>query len=398
MRTRLFPILIGIVTSSIFVLLAYSTLLIDVREDNNDKTRITDLVKNEISLQTRNLDVFADMVGAFYMASEQITEKEFEVFVSHMLSDIPELRNIAVMQDGKIIQSYPIKDISLNHADLGSDTVTVHQKTAILIKHTENVDDITVLLFVNPERLISLPDILQEPYKVEILLNNNTIFYDTTSDDGSYFTYYELENALVIPGNTSALEHNDKSKVLTFRIWEDDFTNNLHTPVGIAMGGVIVSVLVSFFAYKNAKTKAMLQEKNKELVENERHMKKLQSLLLESDEKHRNLFEMSPLGIVVLDLNGNITSCNGKAAEIFGYNKNELIGRHFTYFIAEHDISKQAKLFEKVLSEGNITEQPVYCKKKNGTEFQMIVSASTMKDKDAKTSGVIAVLYHASMQ
>ncbi|MCV0392044.1 MAG: PAS domain S-box protein [Nitrosopumilus sp.] len=396
--------MIGLVTCSIFVLFAYYTILINVSEVDKDKTRITDLIKTEISIQNRDRHVFADMTNAFYAASEHITEKEFETFVSYIISDITELRNIAVMQDEQIINSYPIKNILLNTTDNSFDMVMVDQRPTILIKHTESADDVTVLLFIDPDRFISFPDILHDPYKVEILFNDNTIYYHTSSNDDLYFTDNEFENTLTIYENISTSEYDDTPQIMTIRIWEGGFVNYFHVPVGIVLSGVVMSVLTSFLAYQNTQTKTKLQEKNKELSyynhtleENKKHMKQLQSRLLESDEKHRNLFELSPLGIFVLDLNGYFTSCNGKAVEIFGYDKNDMIGKHFTLLVAEHDIDKQSKLFAKVLSDGIIMEKPVLCKMKNGTEFQMIVNASAMKDNNAKISGVIAVLYYSNM-
>lgn len=54
------------------------------------------------------------------------------------------------------------------------------------------------------------------------------------------------------------------------------------------------------------------------------------SLKLEGSEKKYNfLFELSVDGIIVADLNGIITDCNTAACKIFGYSKQELIGKSY---------------------------------------------------------------------
>ncbi|MCL4548501.1 MAG: PAS domain S-box protein, partial [Bacteroidetes bacterium] len=54
------------------------------------------------------------------------------------------------------------------------------------------------------------------------------------------------------------------------------------------------------------------------------------SLKLEGSEKRYHfLFELSADGIVVADLNGIITDCNTAACKIFGYSKQELVGKSY---------------------------------------------------------------------
>jgi PAS domain S-box-containing protein len=55
--------------------------------------------------------------------------------------------------------------------------------------------------------------------------------------------------------------------------------------------------------------------------------KKLDAALKSSEEKYRTLVELSPDGIITLDINGIITSCNKAAEHLFGYSSNKLIGK-----------------------------------------------------------------------
>lgn len=49
-----------------------------------------------------------------------------------------------------------------------------------------------------------------------------------------------------------------------------------------------------------------------------------------SEEKYRNLVELSPDAILFLDMKGNITSCNTFMTKATGYAKEEIVGKHLT--------------------------------------------------------------------
>jgi len=51
--------------------------------------------------------------------------------------------------------------------------------------------------------------------------------------------------------------------------------------------------------------------------------------LRESEEKYRHLYENSPFSIVLLDIEGKIIDMNSKTTELFGYEKEDLIGKNY---------------------------------------------------------------------
>jgi two-component system cell cycle sensor histidine kinase/response regulator CckA len=59
-------------------------------------------------------------------------------------------------------------------------------------------------------------------------------------------------------------------------------------------------------------------------------LKTSEKLLRESEENYRNLLELAPLGIVTVDLNGNVLSVNSAFSRLTGYSRGELIGMHFS--------------------------------------------------------------------
>ncbi|MFX0004219.1 MAG: PAS domain S-box protein [Candidatus Hodarchaeota archaeon] len=77
--------------------------------------------------------------------------------------------------------------------------------------------------------------------------------------------------------------------------------------------------------------------------------------LKESEEKYRNLFEDTPFAIALLDLNGNFLECNSYVQKIFGFNKQDLIGKNFkeVKLVPENYLPKIINGFN-VISNGQI--------------------------------------------
>ncbi len=73
--------------------------------------------------------------------------------------------------------------------------------------------------------------------------------------------------------------------------------------------------------------------------------------LREFEEKYSRLFELSPVGITILDMNGVVTSCNPAVYQNGGYTEDELVGKHFTKIapVRLRDIPKFLKTFSSII-------------------------------------------------
>lgn len=73
--------------------------------------------------------------------------------------------------------------------------------------------------------------------------------------------------------------------------------------------------------------------------------------LKESEYRYRSLVELSPEGIVTVNMKGVITSCNKTFLKITGYKKSDFVGKHFTKIPAKipNDIPKYMKLMSQIL-------------------------------------------------
>ncbi len=115
--------------------------------------------------------------------------------------------------------------------------------------------------------------------------------------------------------------------------------------------------------------------------ENISNAKKATQQLKESEIMFRNLFEHSPLAIALMDANGIFIDCNPIAEKLFGYNKSEIIGKHFQS-IAEYpkeSLPKVISNFKSLLS-GKATD-PLELKffRKDGSFLHVILYSAIIK-------------------
>ncbi len=77
----------------------------------------------------------------------------------------------------------------------------------------------------------------------------------------------------------------------------------------------------------------------------------------ESEEKYRSIVELAPDGIVTMDLEGVITSCNTAFLNLTGVSKEDIVGKHFGELptLLERDIPEYERIFNSI-ARGKIPE------------------------------------------
>ncbi len=124
--------------------------------------------------------------------------------------------------------------------------------------------------------------------------------------------------------------------------------------------------------------------------------KQAEALIQESEEKFRTIFEHASDEMVFLDTNGKIVDINRKSEEIFGYNRDEIIGRSFAELEALDTEYKDvaADLFKNVVIQGiPIPDQLIELelKHKDGHKVFAEVSHRLIKKK-GRVEGILAIL------
>ncbi|MFX1495146.1 MAG: PAS domain S-box protein [Promethearchaeota archaeon] len=94
----------------------------------------------------------------------------------------------------------------------------------------------------------------------------------------------------------------------------------------------------------------------------------LERKLRESEAKFRNLYENTPFSIVLLDSKGTIVDINPRSTEVFGYNKEELVGKKFKDISVLHPnyLPKIIELFKKFIKGEVVHRIDLQAYRKNG--------------------------------
>src|SRR6185503_10720357 len=84
--------------------------------------------------------------------------------------------------------------------------------------------------------------------------------------------------------------------------------------------------------------------------------RRAQQALRESEERYRELFENARDALYVHDLSGRYTSFNRAAEELSGFSREEILGKHFSNFVAPGSLKDaRTNLCRKLDLEGETT-------------------------------------------
>lgn len=118
-----------------------------------------------------------------------------------------------------------------------------------------------------------------------------------------------------------------------------------------------------------------------------------QQAILESEEKYRGVLENMTLGLLEVDLEGNIIRTNNAFCQMLGYHPSELLGLHIA-----HQLQPEASrmILYNHLAEGEKVRSSVYelqMRKKDGTLIWGLVSGAPIKNSLGQIIGSIGILF-----
>lgn len=117
--------------------------------------------------------------------------------------------------------------------------------------------------------------------------------------------------------------------------------------------------------------------------------KRTEERLRESERRARLMFEgVKDYAMIMLDVNGCVTSWNEGARRIKGYEASEIIGKYFSIFFTEQDIQMGKCEYElKEAMETGRYEEESWLLRKDGTRFWASVLITAIREKHGKVVG-----------
>ncbi|MEW5813977.1 MAG: PAS domain S-box protein [Spirochaetota bacterium] len=149
------------------------------------------------------------------------------------------------------------------------------------------------------------------------------------------------------------------------------------------------------FVVKNAGITVLLASINMAFKLHAAHqeLKKTEEVLRRNEEKYRFLFNSIQDAILVANTDRNIIDCNSAFCSIFGYSKEEILGKK-TLYIYDNEAEFQA--MGSALKEHRSSEKPflfsVNYKKKDGTVFPGETGVFFLKDSKDEVIGFIGLI------
>ena len=125
-----------------------------------------------------------------------------------------------------------------------------------------------------------------------------------------------------------------------------------------------------------------IEQDEKKINEQYDDLKKINFLLASAETRFRSLYDTSPDLMRTIDHDGNITDCNGAYALDLGYSKQEIIGMSIFDHTAEQSIDYMKHIFGSWKSGHGIINKEVWMKRKDGTIFPALLSATTFYEGD----------------
>jgi PAS domain S-box-containing protein len=135
-----------------------------------------------------------------------------------------------------------------------------------------------------------------------------------------------------------------------------------------------------------------LEQKVKELENIAIECERAEEALRESEELFRNVYDTAPLAFVVWDLDARVTDWNRKAEEVFGWSKEEALGRDFfDFLIPEKDRLHVERVVDRLVK-GDL---PSHSINDNLTKDGQIITCewnnSPLHDDDGNIVGAISL-------
>ncbi|MCF4968824.1 PAS domain S-box protein [Nostoc sp. CMAA1605] len=114
----------------------------------------------------------------------------------------------------------------------------------------------------------------------------------------------------------------------------------------------------------------------------------IKQALKESESKYRHLVETSQDIIWSLDIQGNWRFVNPAVKNIYGYEPQEMIGRHYSEFVPPAAIDKELEIISRLLAGEYLGNYETLVLAKDGSTLNLLCHAIALKDEEGQITGI----------
>jgi PAS domain S-box-containing protein len=221
--------------------------------------------------------------------------------------------------------------------------------------------------------------------------------YDKRSDPSNALIYYKkyslLKDSLLSEESNNKItelqviyETEAKQKENDLLQKENNYQKNLRNFFVALSVLVIVLAIISYRNFRNKKkSNILLQDKNIIITVQKEKLAESLEKLRASEELYRSLVSTSPDGIVITDLNADITYASPALLKIYDYPETEdLLGKKTIEFIEKHDKIKAIRYFRNLISTkiSDITELKGI--RSDGAVIDIEINGGTLENNEGK--------------
>lgn len=259
----------------------YQTQIVKERKD-----LIKQIINDTISRREGRIETIASSIIGFYKGSQSVQQNEFADFTKTILEKNPEIKNIFVLYDNKIIQSYPDARYVNSNFDLSFPDypIKIDGNNAMTTQFLISDSNMKIIIAVPFDYFVPDKIILHDNYKLVLFspVDNNVRLYQIEMNreqeklQGVEFSKEQVANALTIEKPTQLFEYKiHQNYNLKYVIWSDSFEKRTAVYEWmILVSGVIVSILITFLLIRHTRLSNLvrkhaneLEKANKELLE-----------------------------------------------------------------------------------------------------------------------------------
>lgn len=121
-------------------------------------------------------------------------------------------------------------------------------------------------------------------------------------------------------------------------------------------------------------------------------LRKAHKEISDIQQRHQSFYDDLPDLLRTIDTDGIIINCNKAYAEAFGYSKDEIIGKSVFDFVADEGRNAYSDSFKTWMETGEVRNRQVWFKRKDGTKFPALVSATNLYDENKRLVGSNTVI------